>query len=245
LARPTRCRKHRDAARRAELAHQLDVADVDAELERGGGHHHLEFAGLETLLGIEARFLRETAVVGCDILLTETLRRGGGTRAPPCGGVLANTSVVWCSFDEPGELVVHRRPDLARHHRLQRRGRHHQVDVAFADVATIDDAACSAAGKRAEGFARKQFVLWTSSNSGSFLPGNACANQQPRDIFYGLLRRGQPDALDTGCAAFASMRASVSARMRTALGLRDGVDFVDDHRAHCREHLATRGAGQQ
>ena len=34
--------EHRDAARRAELAHQLDVADVDAELERRRGHHDLE-----------------------------------------------------------------------------------------------------------------------------------------------------------------------------------------------------------
>ena len=51
--------EHRDAARRAELAHQLDVADVDAELERGGGHHDLELAGLEALLGVEAGFLGE------------------------------------------------------------------------------------------------------------------------------------------------------------------------------------------
>ena len=27
--------------------------------------------------------------------------------------------------------------------------------------------------------------------------------------------------------------------------MRDGVDFVDDHRAHRREHLAPRGARQQ
>ena len=36
--------EHRDAARRAELAHELHVADVDAELERGGGHHDLELS---------------------------------------------------------------------------------------------------------------------------------------------------------------------------------------------------------
>ncbi len=155
----------RDAARRAELAHQLDVADVDAELERGGGHHHLEFAGLETLLGIEAGFLRETAVVGRDILLTETLGEVAGHALHHAAGVGEHQRGV-VFFDEPGELVVHRRPDLARHHRLQRRGRHHQVDVAFADVATVDDAACSAAGKRFEGFARKQFVLWTTRTPG-------------------------------------------------------------------------------
>jgi hypothetical protein len=30
-----------DAVRRGDLAHEVDVADVDAELERGGGHQHL------------------------------------------------------------------------------------------------------------------------------------------------------------------------------------------------------------
>ena len=53
--------------------------------------------------------------------------------------VLANTSVVWCSFDELRELVVDRCPHLARHHRFERRGRHHQVDVALAHVAGVDD----------------------------------------------------------------------------------------------------------
>ena len=63
--------EHRDAARRAELAHELDVADVDAELERGGGHHHLERAGLEALLGVEAGFLGEAAVVRGDAVFAE------------------------------------------------------------------------------------------------------------------------------------------------------------------------------
>ena len=39
--RPTRCRKRRDRARRAELADQIDIADVDAEFERGGGDQRL------------------------------------------------------------------------------------------------------------------------------------------------------------------------------------------------------------
>ena len=37
--RPARCRKVAIDARRTELADELDVADVDAELERGGRHH--------------------------------------------------------------------------------------------------------------------------------------------------------------------------------------------------------------
>ena len=53
-------------------------------------------------------------------------------------------------LDELRELVVDRGPHLARHHRFQRRRRHHQVDVALADVAGVDDAAgwCRAASSR-------------------------------------------------------------------------------------------------
>jgi hypothetical protein len=49
-ARPTRCRKAVDGARRAELAHQVDVADVDAEFQRTGRHQRFQFALLEPLL---------------------------------------------------------------------------------------------------------------------------------------------------------------------------------------------------
>ena len=42
-----------DRARRAELAHQIDVADVDAEFERGGRHQRLQLAVLQPLLGVE------------------------------------------------------------------------------------------------------------------------------------------------------------------------------------------------
>ena len=238
----------RDAARRAELAHQLDVADVDAELERGGGHHHLEFAGLETLLGIEAGFLRETAVVGRDILLTETLGEVAGDALHHAAGVGEHQRGVMF-FDEPGELVVHRRPHLARHHRLQRRGRHHQVDVAFADVATVDDVGdmprsrAGQPGTRLEDQSPSEARPLARTRNGS---GRAdpISDQQARDFLDGLLRRGEPDALD-GLRGIRVHARQSERQVRTALGLRDGVDFVDDHRAHRREHLAPRGAGQQ
>ena len=47
-ARPTRCRNV-NQPRRAELADQVDVADVDAELERTGGDQRLELARLQPL----------------------------------------------------------------------------------------------------------------------------------------------------------------------------------------------------
>ena len=73
----------RDRARRAELADQVDVADVDAELERGGRHQRLELAALEPLLGVEPLLLGEAAVMRGDVGLAEQLGQLAGRRARP------------------------------------------------------------------------------------------------------------------------------------------------------------------
>src|SRR6185436_11838081 len=52
-----------DRARRAELTHQIDVTDVDAELERCSRNQHLQLAALQALLRIEAVLTRETPVM--------------------------------------------------------------------------------------------------------------------------------------------------------------------------------------
>src|SRR5207245_290409 len=53
----------RDVARRLELDDQVDRADVDAELERGGGDQRAQLALLEAVLGLQPRAARERAVV--------------------------------------------------------------------------------------------------------------------------------------------------------------------------------------
>ena len=60
---PDPLQEARDRARRADLAHQVDVADVDAELERGGRDQRLQLAPLEPLLGLQAVLPGEAAVV--------------------------------------------------------------------------------------------------------------------------------------------------------------------------------------
>src|SRR5471030_1594451 len=59
--------------RTAQLHDQLHLADVDAELERRGGHQRAQLPALETPLGIEPLLLRETAVMRRDVLLTDAL----------------------------------------------------------------------------------------------------------------------------------------------------------------------------
>ena len=63
-----------DGARRAELADEVDLADVDAELQRGRRHQRLELAPLQAPLGVQPVLLRHAAVVGGDQLLAEPRR---------------------------------------------------------------------------------------------------------------------------------------------------------------------------
>ena len=62
-----------DAARRPDLAHELDRADVDPELERRGGDERLELAGPQTRLDAVPAVLRQAAVVRGDHVVAEPL----------------------------------------------------------------------------------------------------------------------------------------------------------------------------
>ena len=62
-----------DGAGRADLADEIDVADIDAELERGGGDEDAALALLESALGFEAEMARERAMMGGDVLLAHAL----------------------------------------------------------------------------------------------------------------------------------------------------------------------------
>jgi hypothetical protein len=52
-----------DRARRAELTHEVHVADVDAELQRRRRHQRAQLSGFEPLLSVEAVLARERAVM--------------------------------------------------------------------------------------------------------------------------------------------------------------------------------------
>ena len=56
-ARPDALQEGVDGARRADLTDQIHIADVDAELERGGRDQHLQLAALQALLRVEAPLL--------------------------------------------------------------------------------------------------------------------------------------------------------------------------------------------
>ena len=53
-----------DRSRRADLADEIDRADVDAELERRRGDNRLQLSAFEPLFGREPQLAREAAVMG-------------------------------------------------------------------------------------------------------------------------------------------------------------------------------------
>ena len=63
-----------DRTRRADLADQVHVADVDPKFERSGRHQHLQFTALQSLLRVEAPVLGKAAVMRGDVLFIQPLR---------------------------------------------------------------------------------------------------------------------------------------------------------------------------
>ena len=130
----------RDVAGRAELAHEVDVTDVDAELERRGGDEEGEGAALQALLGLEPPLARKAPVVGGDLLLAEPFGEGaGGALGEPARVREDEGRAVLAG--EGGDAVVDLVPYLGRHHRLERRGGQLDGEVAAAVEALVDDRA--------------------------------------------------------------------------------------------------------
>ena len=65
--------ERRDAMRRSDLADEIDVADVDAELQRRRRDQRLELPVLQPRLGVQPLLLRQAAVMRGDRLFAEAL----------------------------------------------------------------------------------------------------------------------------------------------------------------------------
>ena len=158
-----------DAARRADLAHQLDRADVDAELQRRGGDQRPQVAGAQAGLHPVAAFLRQAAVVRGDDVVAE-----------------AGAELVREPFGEPPGVDEHERgavlPD--------------QRGDAIEDVAHLlgrRDCFELAVGE----FQREvEVALVTGVDDHRQL---AIADEQPADGFDRPLRGRQPDPVRDGC----------------------------------------------
>ncbi len=133
-----------------------------------------KLAALQALLGIEPAVASEAAMMRGDVLLADPFGQMSrhALGQPPRvdehqrGAVLAG---------ELGEPVVDLRPDLARHHRFQRRRRQLQREIPAPRVPGVDDGA------------RR------SADGAGGAHGGPRTGQEARDLLDGLLRRRQSD----------------------------------------------------
>ena len=162
--------KGHDRARRAELTHQVDGADVDPQLQRRGGDQGAQRSLLEPPLRVEARLLGQAAVVGGHRVRAQALAqlvRGALGHAPRVdedqrGAVRG---------DQLAQAGVDLLPHLVGHDRRQGRVRQLQRRVHPAAVADVHDRAriaSTAPGTR------------PPARSASASPTGRCGGEAPR-----------------------------------------------------------------
>ena len=271
---PDPLQKARDRARRAELADQIDIADIDAELQGSGRHQRFQRAMLQPLFGVEPLLLGKAAVMRGHLIGPEPLRQL--PRRPlgqPAGVDKDQGGAV--RLDQLGQAVIDLLPDLARHHRFERRGRDFESQIARPAVAGIDH--------RALRTGRAIRVVWPAMlllsplrpggegqteggrdwGSGAHLTlpslragplplppegrrGASAAgpDQKSGDRLDRLLRRRQADA-QQGLLAQPRQPFERHRQMRTALVRRHRVDLVDDHGSRRRQHFAAGFGAEQ
>ena len=192
---PDPLQEGRDRARRAQLAHQVDLADVDAELQRGGRHQRLERAALQAPLGVEPQLLGEAAVVGGHMVLAEAV---GEVAADPLGHAprIDEDERGAVLFDQLRQTVVDLLPDVARHHRFERRGGDLDGEIARPAMAGVDDRALRAPARRPR---RRRPGTARPGRSASGSPTGRCAAACRRRAPTGAPARA-PDA-SRACSA--------------------------------------------
>ena len=170
-------KKTRDRSSRTQLANKIDVADINAEFERGSGDECTEFAGLQSLFCDKPLFASETAVMCGDVFVANSFAKmtsysfGESPRIneDESGVVLAN---------QFGESIVDFIPYLSGHDCLKWCVRQLDGQIKLALVTAVDDRAVGTSSCvdvfRANQEARN-FFDWTLSS------GKADANQATTD----------------------------------------------------------------
>ncbi|CAB4243176.1 conserved protein of unknown function [Methylacidimicrobium sp. AP8] len=132
--------KGSDRPRRAELADKVDLADVDAELQGGGGDENREPPGLQPLLGRKAPFPAQAPVMGGHRRFPEA---SGQVVGDPLGEAAAVDEDKGCpaGADQIGQAIVDLFPDLGREDRLQRGRGQLDRDLHLSPRSEVDDGA--------------------------------------------------------------------------------------------------------
>src|SRR3954452_22481782 len=135
---PDALQQRGDGMRRGNLADQIDVSDVDAELQRRGGDERFQSSVLEARLGFETFLLRQTAVMRGDGVFAEAVAEVARDAFGHAARVDENQR-RFVLDDELREAVVVVLPHLVRHDRLDFTARYFEREIDGAAMAFVDD----------------------------------------------------------------------------------------------------------
>ena len=251
---------------RLDLQHEVDGAHVDPELQRARRDQARQLAGLQQLLDLRALLARERAVVcASDLahlgalagLTANPLSAGGGPIIIPgplrLGELvqaqrhaLGRAAVV--DEDDRRAVLAHQRQQLRVDGRPDRPARRLPSGQRLQRIALLAGGLLARFGHRLDRHLHAQVkrLAHAGVDDRHLAPR---ADEEAPDLLQRILRRAQPDPLHvtpTPAAARLLLQALERERqVRAALGVRDGVDLVDDHRLDAAEHLAgARGEDQ-
>ena len=104
---------------RTQLAYEVNLTDIDAELERGRRHHRLQLSVLETPFGVKPLLLGEAAVMRSHAVFAEAV--GKFTRHAFDHATRVHEDERGAmAFDQLGQAVIDLIPNFRRHDRFQR-----------------------------------------------------------------------------------------------------------------------------
>ncbi len=239
---------------RLDLEHEVDRAHVDAELERRGRDQAGEVAGLQHLLHDQALLARERPVVGAGDVGGLAVLAGQVVQAD--GQPLGAAAVV----DEDDrravlpyeleQLGIDRGPDRAARRRVRVALAEPRADQVAAAPGGADHPVGrvgDVVGARLAHVLDRNVDLQVERLADAGVDHRAVAprtDQEPADLLERALRGRQADPLDRAAGQVLETLQR-QRQVRAALGLRDGVDLVDDHPLDVGQDVARAGGEHQ
>ena len=165
-----------DAAGRADLAHELDRADVDAQLERRGGDQRPQLAGPQSGLDAVAAVLRQRSVVRGDDVVAEALAElVGEPLGEPAGVDEHERGAVL--LDERGDAVEDVAHLLGRRDRLELAVGQLEREVERALVAGVDDDRERAVADEQAPDGLDRLAAWPTARCGSDVSSHSASSR--------------------------------------------------------------------
>src|SRR5215210_4218082 len=127
-----------DRMGRADLANELDVSDVNAELERRRGDHRSQLAALEPSLRGKSLLFGEAAMMRRDGHGAETVGKLAGNTFCHSAGVDEDERRPMI-LDQLRQSIINLVPDLRGHDRFERGGGHLKREVSLAIMTAVHD----------------------------------------------------------------------------------------------------------